>query len=195
MSGGDRAGAMARRLAATAERLGMPPESTSLVLQAYGVAMDHRKARIDDERDPDFLHPARTVLILMDDLGETDDVTLAAAALCETRDRKLACGAELMSGLDERVTGRLAEVPRLAGPGGPDILELLVGAPEPARRIALAERLDHARHLHLRDRYEWREYHSVCCRAYAVVARRTHPVLEQRWTWWCRTFEERFLKG
>lgn len=187
-----RAEAMGRRLARTAGRLGIDDEGRRRLLDAYAVGMEPRFRRGFPDHHPDYLHPARTALILMDDARVADPVTLAAALLLETRDPDLRPDPAAVETLDAAVAALLARVP--APHGDPDrLVETLVVETTAVRMLALAERLDHARHLHLRDRSEWAPYHALTCGAYAPVARRTHPALAGRIDWWCATFEERYL--
>lgn len=189
--GSDRAAAMIQRIERTALRNGVDRDAVVLLRDTLRTVLERRRSFLDEDHG-DFLHPARTALILMDDLGVTDAATLIAAVLAETRDPALAppsgllrsAGAETVAILDA-VPGYQVEDERLA--------EALVVAPAPARFVALAERLDHARHLHLRERPEWTAYHRTTCRTYAPVAERTEPRIGRRFAWWCRTFERRFL--
>ena len=54
------------------------------VKAAYQLAIDRRWHILGDVFHPDFLHPARTALILIEDTACNDPQTLAAAVLCET---------------------------------------------------------------------------------------------------------------
>jgi hypothetical protein len=193
VTGTRRAEAMARRLLRTASRLGVDPRGLDLLRGAFQVGMAPRHAAALDDHHPDFLHPARTALILMDDVRVATAGVLAAALVTETRDptlrphprhgRTLGAAWELA-----------AEVPDPHDV--PDrLLEALVTASHDARLVAGAERLDHARHLHLRSRAEWEPYHTLTRDVYTPVAHRTSPALAGRLTWWCATFQERFLGG
>ncbi len=188
MSG--RAERMARRLDRDARRRGVAPDAAADLVVAFRLAMEPRLARIDNDHHPDFLHTARTALILIEDAGVTDRAVLCAAALCETRATDLAVrpGTEL----GEAVARLLEEVP---DPAAPELLETLVTASPGAQLVAVAERLDHARHLHLRPEPEWRPYHATTCEVYAPVARRVSAPLADRLRYWCATFRERFLGG
>lgn len=190
----DRAEAMARRLARTARRTGIDDEGRELVLRAFRAAMGPRLARIEDDHHPDFLHPARTALILMDDAGVAEAVVLAAALLVETRDPSLAVTPDAVAALGGAVAAIVARVP-LPDREGERLLETLLAVPPAAVRVAAAERLDLARHLHLRDPTEWEVYHDITERVYAPVAGRVDPALGARLTWWCDMFARRFLQG
>lgn len=191
MSTGERAAAMAARLDRTARRLGLGEQDRDRLVRAFRSALEPRAPRIADEHHPDWLHPARTALILMDDAGVADPDTLIAALLLETRRAALRVGEQERDGFGPAVAAILEEVP---AEGGDDRrLERLVLLSPPAGLVALAERLDHARHLHLRDRGEWHDYHRLTCAAYRPFAARVHPVLARRFHHWCRAFSDRFL--
>ena len=190
--GTDRAEAMARRLARTARRLGIPDERWPRLRTAFDVGMKRRLARRLDDHHPDYLHPSRTALILMDDAVITDLPTLAAALVTETRDAGLAPEPGELDALGAEAAAVAAAVPR-PDREGDRLLEALLAAPRGAQLVALAERLDHARHLHLRGRGEWVAYHDVTRAVYAPLAARVDAALMARLGWWCTTFRRRFL--
>ncbi|HSH46600.1 MAG TPA: hypothetical protein VK966_12220 [Longimicrobiales bacterium] len=186
MSVSRRATAMAARVQETAERVGVNSRGRELMAEAFALAIRHR-SHLHDHHHPDFLHTARTALVLMDDAGEADPRILAAALVLETRDPALVLPED---GL--RALGLANLVEGIPTPGRtPELLEALLALPRDQARLAVAERLDHARHLHLRDRAEWAGEHALCCQAYAPLAGRLDPVLERRFAWWCRTFARR----
>lgn len=187
-----RAGAMAARLVDAAERLGIDAAGRALISAAFVAAMRPRLSGALDDDSPEYLHPARTALILMEDAGAREPATLAAAILTETRFPALRPDPGDVDRLGDQVRGLVAAVP---DPEDDErLLETLVIAGADVRLIAVAERLDHARHLHLRPRPEWPGYHAVTCASYAPAAARSHPVLGRRLAWWCRSFRDRFLR-
>lgn len=190
----DRAEAMSRRLDRTARRLGVPDDERRLILDAFSAAMQPRRDRIADDHHPDYLHPARTALILMDDARESDPTVLAMALFCETRDPSLAASIGAIERISRAVAEGLAGIP-LPSHGGEPLIESLLALSPGQSRVAVAERLDHARHLHLRDREEWAVYHATTCAVYARVAGRVHATLGERLDWWCSTFRRQFLEG
>ncbi len=187
-----RAEAMSRRLARTAHRLGIDTRGRALILDAFRLAMGPRLHRIEEDHLPDYLHPARTALILMDDTREADPVTLAAALFVETRDPTLLPPPDAM----RRVSPDAAELAALVPvPARTErLLETLLALPAAAMRIAAAERLDQARHLHLRPENEWAGTHASTRDAYVAVTRRVDTTLAARLDWWCDMFARRFLE-
>jgi len=184
---------MARRIAAAAEHAGLAPHDVALVERAFHVAMAPRARLIADDHDPDFLHPGRTTIILLEDLGRTEAIVLAAGAVCETLRDELAVPApQTEAELGPAVRALVDEVP-LPALAGDELLERLLAAGHDARLVALAERLDHARHLHLRPAAGWRAFHTLACETYLPVALRTDPTLARRFRWWCGQFERRYL--
>jgi hypothetical protein len=182
---------MSRRLARTADRLGIDAAGRTRILDAFRLAMGPRLDRIEEDHHPDYLHPARTALILMDDTGEADPVTLAAALFVETRDPTLLPPADAMRGVSPDAAALAAEVPVPARTER--LLETLLALPDTAIRIAAAERLDHVRHLHLRPEDEWADAWAATREAYVPVTRRVDTTLAGRLDWWCDMFERRFL--
>lgn len=190
MTGPGRAEAMGRRLGRTADRLGLAATDRDLLLDAFRLAMEPRRARIQEDHHPDYLHPARTALILMDDIREADPATLVAALCAESRDPSLAAKEKALERLSPAAAEIVATIPL---PDHDHLLETLLALPAPAAKVAAAERLDHARHLHVRDRAEWDEWHRVTRDAYVPVARRVDATLAARLDWWCDMFARRFL--
>lgn len=184
---GVRAEAFAGRLETTAHRAGIDEAGVARILAAYRSAMQRRERVLEDEHHPDYLRPGRTTLILLDDVGLRDPVLLAAGALLESRRPELAA-----TGTDDEIRGLVEAIPTPAR-AGELLLEELLLADEPLRAIALAERLDQLRHLHLYDEEWWRPMHQEAAEIYLPLASRTHPILARRYRWWCRVFEERYL--
>jgi (p)ppGpp synthase/HD superfamily hydrolase len=171
-------------------------------LRAAMQARENGSHALPSDQHPTFLHPGRTVLILLQDLDETDGSVLAAAALSESRDTSLrvapAIAREL---LDEKGFSTWNSLPVVdwqgeahgtgsdRGPenGDRELLEALVTADVPVAKVALAEALDHLRHAHLlTERNERVRAALLAERVYAPVAERVHPVLERRLNWWTR---------
>jgi (p)ppGpp synthase/HD superfamily hydrolase len=186
---------METRLRRTAERAGLAPADVDMIARAFDVAMAHRQAWIDDSEHPDYLHTARTALILFDDAGCTDARTLAAAAVFDSSDGLLVPSADaIASATTDAVAALTRSVPTPTG-ARDDLLEWLVAAGREAGVIAVADHLDHARHLHLRARERWRDFHSLSVDVYLPVAGRVNAALERRLAWWCDMFGARYLGG
>lgn len=195
MGGEDRGTAMAASVVRAARTLGVPAEGIREISRAHALAMGPRVAAFDDDHHPLFLHPGRTVLILLRDVGCLDPVALAAAALVESEDEPLRIpGVAVVEVVGRSVADLVARVPLS---GQEDLVEALVTAEETVRLLALVERLDHLRHAHLRDAPAgWGP--AVLAEAEAVyrpVAHRTHTRLAQRYDHWCRTFARRMSLG
>jgi hypothetical protein len=182
---------MAKRVHATALRYGLDTEAAMLLESAYQLAMQPRRAL--PESDPARLHPARTVLILCDSVTDAAPMVLAAAALAESQDDHLAVDVQRIERqLNDRVSALVAAVPRPAD-AGEELLEHLLVAPLAVRHIALAEQLDHARHLHLCPPSLWAPRHELVGRAYLPVAEREGGTLARRFRWWHDMFARRYL--
>jgi hypothetical protein len=192
----DRGTAMASSVARTARSFGVEAAGVALLSRAHALAMGPRvRALGDDDHHPLYLHPGRTVLILLRDVGVTDPVVLAAAALTESEDVAFRIG---LAAVREAAGDAVAELVRAVPlPGGETLAEALVTAEEPVRLVALAERLDHARHGHLREAdAAWRRaLHDEVGAVYLPVAERTDPRLAQRYRHWWRVFATRLERG
>jgi len=182
---------MAASVVRTARSLGVPAGGIHDLSRCHALAMQLRLGAFDDDHHPLFLHPGRTVLVLLRDVECLDPTVLSAAALVESEDAVLRVPLEeVRSVAGDAVAGLVASVP-MAGSG--TLAEDLVTAAEPVRLMALAERLDHLRHAHLRDAdVAWRVSSLEEAQAvYLPVAHRTHPRLARRYEHWCRTFARR----
>ena len=83
---------MRDRVVRAASDIGLGPEDIARLVRAYTAAMSVRESgpgALASDLDPDFLHPGRTVLILLDDVRERDVFVLAAGALAESRNAEL----------------------------------------------------------------------------------------------------------
>lgn len=185
---------MSRSVAAAAARLGLADADVAALVRAHELAMAPRIARLESERDPRYLHPGRTVLVLIQDAGVGHATTLAAAALVESEFPELEVPPELIAQAVAPEVARLRDavpVPRVAAQ---ELAERLVVAGEAVRLIALAERLDQLRHAHLWPDIERRRAaHATATAIYLPVAERTDAALARRYRYWCRTFPRRFL--
>jgi len=182
---------MAASLARALRAHGVEGDGARLVGEAHACAMAARMDALEDDHHPSYLHPARVALVLLRDVGVTDGDVLAASCLAESEDESFRLdGAGIREAFGERVA-RLAAVPRASSDA---LAEALVTASSEARLVALAERLDHVRHAHLRrDRDDhWRADALESVRSvYLPVAERTHPRLAQRFRHWSQAFARR----
>jgi hypothetical protein len=202
---------MAASLATAARRSGLTGESLAVVERVHACAMAPRVATFDDDHHPAYLHPGRSALILLHDVGPVDPGVLVVAMLLESMDEELrlsrgaiveALVGEAPSGApsegtstggalgQEAVFRALASVPM---PGAEDIAERLVLMDPDVALAALAERLDHLRHLHMRpDRYAaWADTHAEITSTWLPFSHRIHPQLARRYTHWVRAFAKR----
>jgi hypothetical protein len=189
-----RAQAMVERVALEAGyHLGA--EAAWPVRAALTAALAHRDGAVEDDHDPRLLHPARTVLILLSDGGCRDPELLAAGAFAESLDQELRAPLALLEeAAGAAARGHAAALPRpdLAEPGL--LLEALVTAEEGPALLAVAELLDHARHLHLRPELDWRAVHGLVGSAGVPAARRLNAPLARRLERWHEAFARRRLE-
>lgn len=190
LTGVDRAVAMAASVAKALQAIGLEDEGIDLVLSAHDLAMGPRVKQLDDDHHPDYLHPGRSVLILLRDVGLTDAASLAASALLESEFESLRIAlSRVESEVGAEVAGVLLEIP---APGDERLVERLVLLPVPVRLAALSERLDQLRHAHLHQNQGWwAAIHEEATWAWLPVAERTHERIAQRYRHWHRTFARR----
>jgi (p)ppGpp synthase/HD superfamily hydrolase len=174
-------------VAAAAARRGLRSTEVARLSAALLVAMKPRESRIEDDHDPAFLHPGRVALILLNDTETTDPSTLAVAVLLESRDPELrAAEAELRAALGPDIAEAVGSIP---SPGDTDLAERLVTMDPALVTAALAERLDHLRHEHLRAPVvPWDALWSEVSEVWLPVAERTSEPLARRYRHWLRTF-------
>lgn len=180
---------MAAKLAVYGARAGVPDES---LLRAYQIAVAQRLATLRDVFHPDLLHPARTALILLEDVRCTDQAVLTAAALCESEFAAMRVAAVDVNSFGSSVARLVLSVPA-PDEAGESLAERLVTAPDDVALIAVAERLDHARHLHFRNIAYWPGFFSQITEIYLPVAARVSNELHARLTRWATAFQKRHL--
>jgi hypothetical protein len=190
----ERAVAMARRLHRTASRAGISDRESHLLTAAFDQVMARRKTEIPDPAHPEYLHPARTALILLDDAAVVNVPVLVAAIGFDSRRPDLTLPEHAI--VELAGTAAVGALRKLPTPGLDDaaLLETLVVAEPDELNTALAERLDHARHLHLGQTSDWGEFHRQVMAVYLPAARRGHPLLARRFGRWAEAFEWRFLR-
>jgi (p)ppGpp synthase/HD superfamily hydrolase len=187
----DRGAAMAASLARALRAHGVEGVGARLVARAYTRAMAPRVDALEDDHHPSYLHPGRVALILLRDVGVTDEEVLAASCLAESDEEAYRLGEDdLRASFGDRVA-RLAAVPRATLD---ELAEALVTASHEARLVALAERLDQVRHAHLRrdrdDDWKMSVFEGVRS-IYLPIAERTHPRLALRFRNWSKAFARR----
>jgi hypothetical protein len=186
----ERASSMVERVGFEAVRA-IGAAGAATVAAAVEAALGPRDRRIDDDHDVRVLHPARTVLILLSDTDCRDPAALAAAAFVESLDGQFAAPRSSLAMIAGADAVRLMHQVPVPGHDPELLLELLVSAEYDAALMGLAERLDHARHLHLRPELDWVAFHDEVEHAYLPVARHVAPALARRFEKWTDTFRRR----
>ena len=181
---------MAERVRRTAVEAGLSKPGVELLTRAHALAMTPRLAALLDDHDPAYLHPGRTAVILLDDLALVDAEWIATAMLLDTVRPDLEVSLDALRELPEPVIARWKELPR---PDAETLVEDLLALEPDALNVALAERLDQLRHIHLWDDVEHAARVYVhAAETYSRVAVRSHPELARRYAWWTRTFARKF---
>lgn len=178
---------MGDRVARTFRTLGLEGEGVRAVLLNHERAMEQRRARLEDDHHPAFLHPGRSLIVALDDAGVRDPKLLALLPLMDSVNPELAPDPlEWAEALDRLGTPPLA-------PGAS--LEALVQLDPESMSVVLSEALDHLRHLHLLDGVERRR--RLAERAESLVlplAGRLGGALDRRLRWWWRRVGRGLLK-
>jgi len=189
----ERARLMAASVSGAARAAGMTEAEIDRIARAHALAMEPRVASLDDDHHPAYLHPGRTVLILLRDVGRLPAATLIVAAVHETVDDALRISSDAVrTALGDEVADAVDSLPL---PGDEQLVERLVTLAEGWRLAALAERLDQLRHAHLRPDIEWRAAHDEAGAIWLPVAERTHPRLADRFRNWHGAFARRLDRG
>lgn len=182
---------MARSLTSTARSRGLDENEVAALARAYSLAISPRVEILEDDHHPAYLHPGRSVLILLRDVGPVDVSVLVVAALHESLDAHLRIGPEAIEEhIGAAALHALASIPR---PGDERLVERLLALGPGLSLAALAERLDHLRHLHVRDDLMdlWADSYDEVLEVWLPFARRVHPKLTARYAHWARTFVKR----
>ena len=194
---------MAERVRATVERE-LDGDVALRVHEAVIRALRARHAL--HPKDVRYLHPGRTVLILLDDAGVRDEAVLRAGALLETYHPELAVAPDDAADADgstesdaarvldagRRMKNLLDRIPVPSAHEDADTLrEALVTADADARTVALVERLDHARHLHLYSEAEWETFYDDVLAVYLPVAEWAGGRVAARYRRWAEAFARR----
>ena len=182
---------MAHSLRAALRARNVAPDAQGAVGHVFALAMQPRIAALDDEHHPAWLHPGRSALILLHDVAHVDSIVLVVAALHESIDTALQVPtAEIEGGVSPAAVQALARIPM---PGDERLVERLLLLSSGLALAALSERLDHLRHLHMREDLidSWSETHAEVSRAWLPFAARTDTTLARRYAHWVRTFARR----
>ncbi len=186
-----RAADMARSLRKALVGRGASEEDEAAVGRAYALGMKARIETLTDDHHPAYLHPGRNALLLIQDVEGVDPIVLVIAALHESLDEALrATAGEVEAEIGAGAMNALRTIPL---PGDERLVERLLALGPGLSLAALAERLDHLRHLHLREDLidVWADTHTEVSEAWLPFAARTHPVLTRRYAHWVRTFAKR----
>lgn len=216
----ERSERMGQRLARTALKVGFAPEVCTQLVQVFAGAMEPRHSACTHDHDPRWLHPGRSALILLLDVGAVEPAALALAMVHDSVEPGLSVGPEVLRPRDAGSIGARSASAGLAGvtsadtgsadadlaarlaelhaewtePASESEDERLLAASTSTRLAALAERLDHLRHAHLwPDPAARRVAHQRARSFHLPLAERTHGTLARRFAWWVRMFEERHL--
>lgn len=195
-----RAAAMIERVAAEAGAC-LPQSDTDVVVHALRTSLAHRDTLVEDDHDPRYLHPARTLRILLADTDCRSTPALLAAAFLDTMDPDLVPPVPDAGAAFALAGTLLRELPR-PGDDAAVTVEALVTAPPDAAVVALAEWLDQVRHLHVRDRVRavqlrrgrtWESHIQEVRATWVPVAQRLAPQLARRFARWADASERRLL--
>ena len=179
---------MAEKLTVYARRAGVT--DVALVEDAYWAAIKPRLEHLSDVFHHDMLHPARTALILIEQAGCRSGRLIAAGEFTETLDPAVRVSPETVRAVSNDVWQTVQAVPSPLE-HGEALVEMLVTAEPEVALVAVAERLDHARHLHMRERSTWASFVEQANTVYLPVARRVHEDLYQRFARWANSFQRR----
>jgi hypothetical protein len=182
---------MARSVGVALRGRSVEADSASEVLRAVELAMEPRRTALEDDHHPAFLHPGRSVLVLLHDVEALETDALALAALHESEDPELRVSPErVRAELGARRAEAAATLPL---PGADTLAETLVVLPRGAGLAVLAERLDHLRHLHMRPERagSWQATFEEVEAVWRPFAARVDDRLAVRYAHWSRTFARR----
>jgi len=185
---------MARSIEAALAGRGIDHGEADSVVRAFRLAMEPRIEALTDDHHPAYLHPGRSILVLLHDVEALESGGLVLAALHESEDDALRADRAIVAdALGAVVAERLAELPI---PGADRLEESLVLLPAGSAQAVLAERLDQLRHLHLRPEWadRWPGIHAEVERAWRPLAARVDDRLAVRYAHWSRTFEKRLRR-
>lgn len=177
--------AMSERVQRTLRSMEVPSAS---VLAAVNAAMSPRHARLDDDHDPRYLHPGRTVLVTVEDGGMRDPELLTLAALLESFDPALRVAGRAALPLNAGALQRAVDWADALGDWDNEArAEVLVTAEPGVQVVALCEWLDQIRHLrHWAGPDTLSAANDLTRRLYLPLAARVSQRLQGRLEWWLR---------
>ncbi|NIR34756.1 MAG: hypothetical protein GWN71_01690, partial [Gammaproteobacteria bacterium] len=172
-----RAGQMGRSLSSAARAQAASEADVEALGRAFGLAMAPRLEALDDDHHPAYLHPGRSALILLRDVGAVDVSVLILACLHESVDESWRVPPEeIQATLGAAAVRAMASIPL---PGDERLAERLLTLGPGLSLAAVAERLDHLRHLHQREDLLdlWAGTYEEVVATWLPFARRVHPRL------------------
>lgn len=186
-----RAEQMSRSVSSVARAREFDDVAVGAVGRALSLAMRPRLARLDDDHHPAFLHPGRSALVLLRDVGPVDPSVVVVAVLHESTDPHLRVASDVLAESVGPATA--AAVGTIPLPGDEQLVERLLSLGPGGSLAALAERIDQLRHLHLREDLAagWADAYEEVTGAWLPFALRTHEQLARRYAHWARTFVKR----
>jgi hypothetical protein len=189
----ERVEAMAVRLRRTAGRFALSDADLKSLDECFRFVMSKR-LQAWPEPHPDFLHPARTALILLDDIGIADPAALCSGLLYDSDRLDLSVSAS-----DARTHGWDAAADFLAQFPLPDLdsselMESLITLDPVPLAVVLSERLDHARHLHFQPADRWQPFYHQIRDVFLPVAARS-SLLAPRFDAWAEAFSRRLMRS
>jgi len=183
---------MAASLVAAARQSGLDGAELAAVERAHLVAMGPRVAALPDDHHPAYLHPGRSALIILRDVGPVQASVLTLAMLHESEDDWLRPKRDQ---IEDALGGEagMATLDTLPRPGEEDLVERLLLLDPGVALATLAERLDHLRHLHMRPDLSgtWADAHAEVVGVWLPFSHRIHSRLAGRFTHWVRAFGKR----
>jgi hypothetical protein len=188
----ERAEAMAVRLRRTAGRFALSGANLDSLDECFRYVVGLR-LQAWPEPHPDFLHPARTALILLDDVGIADVAALGSGLLYDSDRPDLSVSASDAAALGwNGAADLLAQFPP-AGLDDSRLMESLVTLDPVPLAVVLSERLDHARHLHFRPADRWQSSYRQVLDIYLPIAVRS-SILAARFDAWAEAFSRRLMR-
>ena len=179
---------MRQRVLDRAAREAFERRDHALIDHTLTAALLARDQRVDDDHHVDALHPARTILILLDDARMTQPSALAAAALLDSVRQDLLPADDAV---DPGILAAARMVPTPHSTDSDSLIEALLALPDHLLDVALAERLDQARHLHLREKPLHAPGLALEARVYLPLAHRRGGLVGRRYARWHAAFTAR----